>query len=440
MRLNKWLHSIADAGREILFGRDALAKHTRQPVLKSIETLCAELYSSKGEALGTALARDVVKAYSLMSNIERTDFFVLLLKDYSPDLAKIVVCAENYKQRSDYHHLQALTRAVEAPRQELLRRINMAPNGTQTIVSMREHLLQLLPQYPDMKVIDADFLHLLNSWFNRGFLHLKKIDWKTSADILEKLITYEAVHAIEGWDDLHRRLADDRRCYAFFHPALPDEPLIFVQVALVNELSNSIQALLEPKDRLNNEVEWNTAVFYSISDCQKGLRGISFGNFLIKQVVMELCDEMPSINQFATLSPMPGFCQWLDAQLTDKANHLIMAEEKNLLVHLNVDCWYKDTHKADALKPILIKLASYYLYHEKKHGKPIDPVARFHLRNGAIIERLNWLGDISMKGLHQSAGMLVNYCYNLAEVEKNHEAFVNSNKVSSSEEFMSSIK
>ncbi len=439
MRFNTWLHSIADTGRDLLFRRYTLEKHTQPHTPKSIEVLCEDLYSSRGEALGTALAREVVHAYKLMSDRDKFLFFSFLLCNYSVNRDKVFKCFEDYKQSNDHDSLQALIKSVEAPRQDLLRRINIAPSGTQTIVTMRRDLLELLPSHPELAVVESDFRHLLNSWFNRGFLTLKRINWKTPGDILEKLITYEAVHAMKGWDDLRRRLADDRRCYAFFHPALSDEPLIFVQVALVNGLADSVQELLDPCEQTSNGYT-DTAIFYSISDCQKGLKDISFGNFLIKQVVMELRSEVPTIKQFATLSPIPGFKKWLDIQLADPPSNLVTADEANLISGLNNDSWHKDLNKINVLKPILIKLCARYLYFEKKQGKPIDPVARFHLRNGAAIGRLNWLGDVSPKGLSQSAGMLVNYCYNLNQVEKNHESYVNRGDIAVLDDFISVLK
>jgi malonyl-CoA decarboxylase len=308
----------------------------------------------------------------------------------------------------------------------------MAPGGTGTIVSMRQHLLEYLPQHPELAAVDADFQHLLSSWFNRGFLTLRRIDWKTPADILEKLMNYEAVHAMNGWDDLRRRLAEDRRCYAFFHPALPDDPLIFVQVALVVGLAASIQSLLEPCHLSEPDEAADTAVFYSISDCQKGLKGITFGNFLIKQVVMELRRELPNVSQFATLSPIPGFKRWLDELCASKR---LNAEDIRVLWLLQDNNWLNEPEQVESLKPVVTGLCARYLYMEKRHGKPIDPVARFHLRNGAMIGRLNWFGDTSDKGLKESAGMLVNYCYDLERVEKNHEAYVNDGEIAARDEF-----
>jgi malonyl-CoA decarboxylase len=287
---------------------------------------------------------------------------------------------------------------------------------------MRALLLEQIPDRPAWHAIDADLLHLFRSWFNRGFLLLERIDWHTPAVVLEKLIEYEAVHAIDGWDDLRRRLAQDRRCFAFFHPALPDEPLIFVEVALVRGVADRVQPLLDRSAAISDPAEVDTAVFYSISDCQPGLRGISFGNFLIKQVAAELQAELPNLRTFATLSPVQGFRAWLEAapQLEDLASELaakLDGEAPGTLVD--------DQDLAARLLP----LCAAYLVQGRRDGQLLDPVARFHLRNGARLERINWAADLSPQGLASSAGIMVNYLYRLDQVERNHEDFVNKGRV-----------
>ena len=308
----------------------------------------------------------------------------------------------------------------------------MAPKGTETLVEMREDLLPLLKEYEQLKDVDFDLTHLMRSWFNRGFLKLVEINWQTPAHILEKLMEYEAVHSMNGWEDLRRRLAADRRCYAFFHPAMQDEPIIFVQVALCHGLSSSIQELLQTVEReeLDNSVD--TAIFYSISDCQKGLKGISLGNFLIKQVVMEIRKEAPQINQFATLSPVPGFRTWLQRKTQgDEPDNSFKEPVKFPLVNDAVS----QENYSEEQKTKVLKLCAEYLYLVKKNEEPIDSVARFHLRNGASIRRLNWNGDTSAKGIEQSFGIMVNYHYDLTQVEERHEAFVNYKKISIDKEF-----
>lgn len=427
MRLNQLIGSIAEAGRELL--------NRNRPPTRSVKALCIALCSSKGEAMGTAIAQEVVNHYHVMTTIERQAFFQLLLNDYSCDPQTIIQHAETYKENCDLASFQALSKAVEGPRRNLFRNINMAPNGTSTLVKMREHLLHELKHNPALEAVDADLLYLLTSWFNRGFLTLETINWRTPAHILEKLIAYEAVHEMQGWDDLRRRLADDRRCFAFFHPALHDEPLIFVQVALVNGLAGNVQTLLAAQTSPPSHDDVDTAIFYSISNCQKGLRGISFGNFLIKQVVMELRKELPQLKRFSTLSPIPGFRRWLKKELSNEDSIVLQPEDRTALNVLELDDWHTQENEAESLKPLLMGLCAHYLYVVKRDEQPQDPVERFHLGNGARIERLNWLGDTSSNGLAQSAGMLINYAYELDLIEEIHEAYANDNTIAISKEF-----
>jgi malonyl-CoA decarboxylase len=309
--------------------------------------------------------------------------------------------------------------------------LNMGPDGTASIVSMRQDLRSMLEDYPHLKPVDADVVHLLQSWFSRGFLRIERISWKTPALILEKLIQYESVHEIRGWDDLHRRLADDRRCFAFFHPALPDEPLVFVEVALVRGLADSIQEVLSAAiPDQDFEFKPDVAIFYSINNCQPGLKGVSFGNFLIKQVTDSLAEEIPSLKYYATLSPMPGFRAWLNEELAAPQSAIGLSEaERSCLSHLDDQFWVENDSKAQQLKPLIMYLGAYYLLYVKRGDEPRDAVARFHLRNGARLERINWLGDTSDKGLHESAGLLVNYLYDRKAVARNHEVYVNDNDI-----------
>ena len=427
MSFNTWMNSIIVAGRDLLVRN---AKDSKNG--KTIAELCQELSSNKGEAMGTALACAVVFAYKEMNSDEKLAFFQLLISDYSPDAKEIISCAETFSSDSSQVNLKALSKAVESPRQHLFRRINMSPTGTPTLVELRSYLQGLLNEYPELGPIDDDLKHLLESWFNRGFLKIRSIDWKTPAHILEKLIAYEAVHEMNGWDDLRRRLEDDRRCFAFFHPALEDEPLIFVEVALVKGLATAVQPLLAPKSESAETEEPDTAIFYSISNCQEGLKGISFGNFLIKQVVMELQDELPQLTKFSTLSPIPGFRLWINKAVSQEDSAILSADEKELLTTLSIENWHQDSHPDELTKSLLMRLCAHYLYNEKRGTAPLDPVARFHLGNGAQIGQLNWLGDVSENGLKQSAAMLVNYRYELSKVEENHEAYVNDHKIACS--------
>ncbi|HEY9163707.1 MAG TPA: malonyl-CoA decarboxylase, partial [Magnetovibrio sp.] len=350
----------------------------------------------------------------------RLSFFQMLLNDYGPDMQTLDRAVQAYQKAPGQETAFALALAAEPGRQGLIRAINMAPGGTAAVVAMRKQLLGLLRAHPELVPVEADFAHLLNSWFNRGFLTLEQIDWRTPAMVLEKIISYEAVHEIQGWDDLRRRLAEDRRCFAFFHPALPEEPLIFVEVALLNGIADKVQPLLELDGAIGDAAKADTAIFYSISNCQEGLKGISFGNFLIKQVVAHLRQDLPNVKTFATLSPIPGFGAWLAAA---RANGDPVLGDLPENPPLNEESDFKDD---------LVRLAAHYLVHEKSKGRPLDAVARFHLGNGARIERINWMGDTSERALRQSSGMLVNYLYDLRKIENYHEAFVNEGVVACS--------
>ncbi len=296
---------------------------------------------------------------------------------------------------------------------------------------MREQLLDALGHRDDLKAVDADFVHLFSSWFNRGFLVLRRIDWSTPAMILEKIIKYEAVHRIRSWDDLRRRIDPaDRRCYAFFHPALVDEPLIFVEVALTREIPGAVAPILSAQRETLEFSKVNTAVFYSISNCQRGLAGVSFGSFLIKQVVQEICRENPKLSTFVTLSPVPDFARWLDRERRAESSTAIPAEDRELLEGLDKPGWWQlEEVRAPMEAPLLRAAAWYFLRAKNRRGQPVDSVARFHLGNGARLERLNWLGDGSERGIAQAHGLMVNYLYELDDIEKNHEAFAESRAV-----------
>jgi malonyl-CoA decarboxylase len=421
------LTSISERGRSLL--RRAGSSDAREDAADLIE-LCEALLSSRGEASGTAMAREVLDRYRHLDEAGRVTFFATLAKAYGPDREKLAQAVEAWRAQANRDDAGGLHFASEPRRQELFRRLNRAPGGTSALVAMRADLLAAMNGHKDLATLDRDVAHLLTSWFNRGFLVLRRIDWSTPANILEQIIRYEAVHEIRDWNDLRRRIDPaDRRCYAFFHPALVDEPLIFVEVALTESIPAAIAPLLA-EDRQGVAVERaRTAVFYSISNTQRGLGGISFGSFLIKQVVEELRRELPKLENFVTLSPVPGFMQWLK-QAPDVP---VPDEERALLAELDKPDWFNNAELAAQLRSVLEPLAAhYFLKARTAKGRLIDSVARFHLGNGARLERIDWLGDLSPKGLRESAGFMVNYLYRLDDIEKNHEAYANQGEIAAS--------
>jgi malonyl-CoA decarboxylase len=385
--------------------------------------LATTLLSERGEASGALVARELHQVLRSLDADDRHRFQRYIAAAFQPDAAALRTAAENYLAGSNAESAAALAEAADPPRQELLRRMNMAPGGTSALIAMRSEITAHLRAEPELKLLDADLKHLFASWFNRGFLELRRIDWQTPAAVLEKLIAYEAVHEIKGWDDLRRRLAPDRRCFAFFHPALPGEPLIFVEVALVEGLATSMPPLLSldmQEDRARAQaLRADTAIFYSISNCQDGLRGVSFGNFLIKQVVEELRTEFARLQHFSTLSPVPGFRRWLTQQLAKESK-----PDAALLSRLARDGWWRDPERSEPLRADLLRLCATYLTQPALPGNRIDPVARFHLGNGARLERINWLGNTASRAIEESFGIMVNYLYDHKSIEDNHEAFV----------------
>ena len=415
--------SIADAGRELVRGR--LGGRRRA----SVQNLCRDLLSTKGEASGAALARELVESYRTMTEPERLGLFVMLAEDYGADAARILAAVEAYRGNPSPAAVQALRRACEAPRHELFRRINIAPGGTRAIVDLRAQLLGHLPSHPELAAVDADIHDLLSGWFNPGFLTFTRIDWNSPASLLEKFLRYEKVHRMRALEDLKRRLAADRRCFAFFHPALPDEPLIFVEVALVDGMASRVQPLIDPLAPVGDPASADAAIFYSINNCLEGLRGVTLGNFLIKLVVADLARELPEVKTYATLSPIPGFAGWLREALADEAETPLADADRGQLMALDTPDWPSDPESAERLRAPLSRLCARYLAREKRNGRPRDPVARFHLGNGARLERINWLGDLSAKGMAESFGLLVNYKYDTAMIERNHEAYTNNGDV-----------
>jgi malonyl-CoA decarboxylase len=374
---------------------------------RTIEALCRDLIGSLGEVTGYAVARQILDRYEAFDDAKRHAFFTFLNDEMDINTENVIAATTAYAADGSEANFRCLMTAAEAPRQELARRLNQVPGATARIVAMRNDLLRFMKSDPALAKLDADLRHLLSSWFNRGFLVLRPINWESPAHVLEKIIAYEAVHAIDSWDDLRRRLQpSDRRCFGFFHPAMPDEPLIFVEVALTKGIPGSIQSVLSEGRHVLADAQADTAVFYSISNCQSGLAGISFGNSLIKQVASDLSRALPQLSTFVTLSPIPGLMKWLrENGLEDRKND------------------------PDALRA----LATHYLLEAKRPGGlPLDPVARFHLNNGASVHEVHASADLSPKGLAQSGGAMVNYLYDLGRITENHEVFATSQKVTSS--------
>lgn len=422
------LTSIADRGRALLDRNARVNGATRAATL--IER-CEDLLSGRGEASGVALATDILDRYARMKTGERIAFFEALAEQFGPDRKRLEAAIESYGRTGSDAAVAELHAASEPRRQELFRRFNLAPSATLSLVRMRENLMDALAHRRDLAAVDKDFGHLFSSWFNRGFLVLRRIDWSTPANVLEKIIRYEAVHEIRDWNDLRARVdSPDRRCYAFFHPALVDEPLIFVEVALMKEPPAAIAPILDQNRPYLETDKATTAVFYSISNCQRGLGGVSFGNFLIKQVVEEISREMPSLTTFVTLSPVPGFRAWLEAERKQEASPAFTPADREALKALDDPDWVeKEAVRADITPALSAAAAYYFLVAKTPKGRPVDPVARFHLGNGARLERINPMGDLSSKGVAQAFGLMVNYRYVLADIEKNHEAFAGKGEV-----------
>ncbi|CAA7617230.1 Malonyl-CoA decarboxylase [Magnetospirillum sp. LM-5] len=405
-----------------------------------------------GEVSARARASALGREYLALSADGRRRFLQVMADRFGPDRARVDAAIATLAAAEDAARPaaeQALRAALEPPRVRLLAQFNALPEGIKFLVDLRAELAGMGTGDPGLAALEADLKALLTAWFDVGFLELSRITWRSPAVILEKLIAYEAVHAIQGWDDLKNRLDSDRRLYAFFHPRMPDEPLIFVEVALVRGLAGNVQELLDPTAPVGDPAQADTAIFYSINNAQRGLNGISFGNFLIKKVVEELGREFPRLTTFATLSPIPGFAAWLNRRLAAGEPGLLNAAEhhrlgqvshglgaKGSLKALLADpAWHQDALFAEALQPVLTRLAARYLTAEKNdRGKALDPVAQFHLSNGARVERLNWLADLSRKGLGQSFGLMVNYLYKPDEIEANHEAYVGTGRVAVSGE------
>ena len=421
--LKEIISSIADVGQK-LFKKKELKKDD----LETIISLCDDLISNKGAAFGITVARDITDLYQTLSPENKLLFFKKINEKYKPSHTKVTEAIENYQKTQNDKNLYKLFVTSEGKRRELFKRMNMAPNGISTIVSLREDLLKTLDENKDLVPLDDDLRELFKSWFNPGFLKLAKITWETKAAVLEKIMKYERVHEIKDMDELKRRLGEDRRFFSYFHPALEDEPIIFVQVALTNGLGKSIQEITKP--RSDGDQKYDTATFYSISNCQEGLSRVTLGNFLIKRVVFEIQEELPNIKHFGTLSPIPGFRDWF--------SYLEDVKIKNILGDLPIEnisfLKSSDLKVGDprivANKVAITKLVAHYLMNEKNHKQlPINDVCRFHLGNGAIIDDIIINANVSEVGLNRSFGVMVNYLYELKNIEKNHEEYINNKTI-----------
>ena len=411
--------------------------------LRGLLSECRRLLSERGEANGPAIASTIVERIDALADERRARFFDHLARDFSPDPQAVLASAQAYAIKPGAEQLMRLTQVTEPPRQELFRRLNRAPGGTAAIVRLRRALLERLPRQPQLRAVEADLLHLLSSWFNAGFLQMRRVDWRSPAQLLEQIIRHEAVHEIDGWDDLRRRLQPDRRCFAFFHPQLPDEPLIFVEVALLPEMANAIAPLIDKRSVPASSESFKVAVFYSISNCQPGLRNVSLGNFLIKRVADELKRELPQLKTFCTLSPIPTLLPWLakvksfddlpgiKPQQAEQAARALSDLRKACADDLGTLSQHGTLHTLPtAAHQALWRLAATYLVFGSSTPRG-DPVARFHLDNGARLERLNAHANLSAKGLKQSAGLMVNYLYDLSRIETCHDRFVHGRVVHS---------
>ena len=416
------LQTISERGRALL-ARNRRGEASARS--ESLVELCEDLLSSRGEASGVARAREILGRYGELTTGPRIAFFEVLSERFGTDPARMEGAIAAWRDKPSDATAAEVHAASEPRRQELFRRLNLAPGGTAALVRMREQLIDVLAHRDDLTAVDEDFIHLFSSWFNRGFLVLRRIDWSTPAIVLDKIIRYEAVHEISDWDDLRRRIdPSDRRCYAFFHPALVDDPLIFVEVALTRDIPGAIAPILSPGREVTETDKARTAVFYSISNCQRGLAGVSFGNFLIKQVVEEISREMPKLSTFVTLSPATNFADWLARERGQENSAALSDTDKALFAALDDHNWWRNEETAERLQDPLMRAAAWYFLRARNgRGLPVDAVARFHLGNGARLERINWLADTSDKAIAQAHGLMVNYQYDLGDIETNHEAY-----------------
>jgi len=455
---DRTLANLRSAWREIALSARGVLTGAPRPdlpvddVARLREQMLSCLDGRGGEVTARARAAELGRSYLALNPAGRERFLRLLATEFDTDHAVVDDCCALVAAAADSAARAAAERALRAalapPRVTLLRQFNALPEGVKFLVDRRAELTAMAGADPALRGLADDLRELLANWFDIGFLELQRISWDSPAALLEKLMAYEAVHEIRGWTDLKNRLEADRRCFAFFHPRMPDEPLIFVEVALVAGIAGNIHTLLDEAAPIGNPQEADAAIFYSISNCQQGLVGISFGDFLIKRVVDALATELPRLKSFATLSPLPGFRAWLKAE-GERGPLLLPGEtravqalgtglgednaDRILMALLERPHWHEDALAAAALREPLLRLCARYLLHARApSGRALDPVAHFHLTNGARVERLNWLGDISEKGLQQSAGIMVNYLYRLGDIEANHEAYRDDGQVAAS--------
>jgi len=419
--------------------------------LRFLRKMFKEMLSgSGGEVSARRRVELIAVLYRKLSDEGRVSVLEMLANEFGPDLPLIKDAIQVYLDTTnDAAQRPAETQlreALKSPRIPIFKKFNLLPDGVKFLVDMRGDMLRFTHSHPELVVIVDELFDLLSSWFDIGNLDLRRISWNSPAALLEKLISYEAVHEIRSWNDLRNRLDSDRRCYSFFHPRMPEEPLIFVEIALVRDMADNIHHLLDESAPALDPRDAKVAIFYSISNTQAGLRGVSFGGFLIKRVVEQLMADFPKLKMFATLSPVPGFSKWFDERLREGDAGLIAKADHEKLcsagkVHEPVQAfrtlirgeWHKDSGASAALQPVLTRLVARYLVLEKDKDGPVDPVARFHLGNGARIERINWLADVSSRGLEQSAGFMVNYLYKLSDIEENHEAYACEGRVTVSD-------
>ncbi len=456
---NSVLGGLGRAWKEIVLfsGRDRESNETSpETLIKQIEACLA---GQGGEVSARGRAAGLARSYLAFSPEDRLVFLKILANDFSPDRARVAKAMDLLQDaRTDDEvedRQRELRNALTPARVAILRQFNTLQSGPRFLVELRRELLELKAEHPELDDLERDLKELLNTWFDVGFLSLRTINWDAPASLLEKLGHYEAVHRIRSWHDLKNRLETDRRCYAFFHPCMTDEPLIFIEVALVNGLADQIQILLDQKAQILDADDADTAIFYSISNTQQGLAGIKFGNFLIKQVVDRLRHELPNLKRFSTLSPIPGYIPWLKKSLKKDALEFKSAEIRKLKAvsgeSLSSDLllgflanlrWSKNEELAETLRPILMRFAAIYLLKEKRPDgqRALDPVAHFHLSNGARMEQLNWMGDTSSKSLHESGGLMINYLYRLDRIDRFHEDYAASGTISASSAISALLK
>jgi malonyl-CoA decarboxylase len=409
MNLARFLGIQADAPEPIRSGspRD----------VQRLATLCHHLLSATGEVSAIQLSRETVRLIRALSPEARSSFVDVLASRFGVNTEAVRKAAAAYGADPSARNLAVLQTAAESPRLELFRRMNISGGALHLLVQLRGHILE--DGRPSWQPVEDDLRNLFQFWFNRGLLTLERIDWRSPAVLLEKLIEYEAVHEIQGFRDLRRRLEADRRCYGFFHPAMPDEPVMFVEIALTRGIGSKIGPLLNPNADVGDPMAADCAVFYSITNCQPGLRGVPLGSLLLKQVVDDLRLTLPGLRRFMTLSPIPGLGRWLREQ----PDFLRVSE------HFKNGDWPKMGTASKELERVMSSLCAGYLLHAKRGKEPLDPVARFHLRNGARLERIHWLADLSARALKDSYGMMVNYVYRPREIEANHEAYTQKHQI-----------